>query len=193
MVVGHVVMLLDIRQQIIDDIADHRVAIIIAVVFRPGPIGKRHGMSVRHDDHHRIDLSRCDQIINDVVCAADFGPGGFVVTKTVAEHDDIFSAYQSRGVFRFSKAPVDTGDEAVAAPGGNPRAPMNGTIVALLASTGETVAADTPLLVMEAMKMEHTIRAPVAGSVTEFFYQSGDLVDGEAELLSFEPSGEAEA
>jgi 3-methylcrotonyl-CoA carboxylase alpha subunit len=39
---------------------------------------------------------------------------------------------------------------------------------------------------MEAMKMEHTIRAPVAGTVTEFFFQAGELVDGDAELLNFE-------
>jgi 3-methylcrotonyl-CoA carboxylase alpha subunit len=50
---------------------------------------------------------------------------------------------------------------------------------------GSAVEADTPLLVMEAMKMEHTIRAPAAGKVEAFFYQPGDLVDGGAELLDF--------
>ena len=66
-------------------------------------------------------------------------------------------------------------------------APMNGTIVALLATPGSAVEANTPLLVMEAMKMEHTIRAPVAGTVNAFYYQGGDLVDGGAELLDFTP------
>jgi len=41
-------------------------------------------------------------------------------------------------------------------------------------------------LVMEAMKMEHTIRAPADGKVVEFYFQPGDLVDGGSELLSFE-------
>ncbi len=45
--------------------------------------------------------------------------------------------------------------------------------------------ADTPLLVMEAMKMEHTIRAPAAGVVKAFYFQPGDLVDGGAELVDF--------
>ena len=45
--------------------------------------------------------------------------------------------------------------------------------------------ANAPLLVMEAMKMEHTIRAPDAGTVNAFYYQPGDLVDGGAELLDF--------
>jgi 3-methylcrotonyl-CoA carboxylase alpha subunit len=49
------------------------------------------------------------------------------------------------------------------------------------------VEENTPLLVMEAMKMEHTIRPPATGTVESFFYQPGDLVDGGAELLSFAP------
>ena len=65
---------------------------------------------------------------------------------------------------------------------------MNGTIVALLAEVGSTVEASAPLLVMEAMKMEHTIRAPVDGRVDSFYYQPGDLVDGGAELLAFTAS-----
>ena len=52
---------------------------------------------------------------------------------------------------------------------------------------GQAVAADDALLVMEAMKMEHTIRAPAAGQVEAFYYQPGDLVDGGAELLKFAP------
>ena len=63
---------------------------------------------------------------------------------------------------------------------------MNGTIVALLAKVGSTVEANTPLLVMEAMKMEHTIRAPANGTVESFYYDAGDLVDGGAELVKFE-------
>jgi 3-methylcrotonyl-CoA carboxylase alpha subunit len=39
---------------------------------------------------------------------------------------------------------------------------------------------------MEAMKMEHAIKAPTAGTVTDVFYGIGDLVDGGADLLTFE-------
>jgi 3-methylcrotonyl-CoA carboxylase alpha subunit len=38
---------------------------------------------------------------------------------------------------------------------------------------------------MEAMKMEHTIKAPQDGRVDAFYYAAGDLVDGGAELLQF--------
>jgi 3-methylcrotonyl-CoA carboxylase alpha subunit len=50
---------------------------------------------------------------------------------------------------------------------------------------GDSVSKDQPLLVMEAMKMEHTIRAPAAGKVIEFYYDAGALVDGGAELVNF--------
>ncbi|MCX2979471.1 acetyl/propionyl/methylcrotonyl-CoA carboxylase subunit alpha [Halieaceae bacterium IMCC14734] len=112
---------------------------------------------------------------------------GFKQKLVVAEHDGLFSAYGSSGAFQFATALPDTGEADAGGPGGNPRAPMNGRIVALLAEVGSAVAADAPLLVMEAMKMEYTIRASSAGSVTAFYYQPGELVDGAAELLNFEP------
>ncbi|MFC6440338.1 acetyl/propionyl/methylcrotonyl-CoA carboxylase subunit alpha [Bowmanella sp. JS7-9] len=65
-------------------------------------------------------------------------------------------------------------------------APMNGTIVTHLVKTGEHVEKGTPLLVMEAMKMEHSIVAPTSGQVSEFYYQPGELVNGGADLLAFE-------
>ncbi len=111
---------------------------------------------------------------------------GFRQKLAVAEHDGIWSAYQGSGAFRFSERQADLGDMDAAGSSGNPRAPMNGTIVQLLAEPGTRVEADTALLVMEAMKMEHTIRAPAAGTVTEYYFQAGELVDGDAELLNFE-------
>ncbi|GGC99307.1 acetyl/propionyl-CoA carboxylase subuit alpha [Tersicoccus solisilvae] len=55
-----------------------------------------------------------------------------------------------------------------AATGADPevRTPMPGTVVAMLAETGTVVAAGAPLLVVEAMKMEHTLTAPVDGAAT---------------------------
>ena len=67
-------------------------------------------------------------------------------------------------------------------------APMNGTIVSHGVQAGDSVSAGDVLLIMEAMKMEHTIRAPVDGVVKAFHFQAGDLVDGGAQLLDFEES-----
>ncbi len=63
-------------------------------------------------------------------------------------------------------------------------APMPGKIIALLVSAGERVARGAPLLIMEAMKMEHTINAPSDGTVSELLYAVGDQVDEGAQLLS---------
>ncbi|WLD59377.1 acetyl/propionyl/methylcrotonyl-CoA carboxylase subunit alpha [Salinispirillum sp. LH 10-3-1] len=65
-------------------------------------------------------------------------------------------------------------------------APMNGTMVALLVEPGQRVEANTPLLVMEAMKMEHSIRAPKDGVVNAFYFQPGETVSAGAELVDFE-------
>jgi len=64
-------------------------------------------------------------------------------------------------------------------------APMNGRIVDVFVSAGETVEIDQPLAILEAMKMEHTIRAPVAGTISEVFYAPGDLIDDGAPILAF--------
>ncbi|MFM8467405.1 MAG: acetyl/propionyl/methylcrotonyl-CoA carboxylase subunit alpha [Oxalobacteraceae bacterium] len=70
--------------------------------------------------------------------------------------------------------------------GGRLTAPMPGKIVALLVQAGAQVDKGTPLLIMEAMKMEHTISAPAQGQVTELLYAVGDQVAEGAQLLSFE-------
>lgn len=62
-------------------------------------------------------------------------------------------------------------------------APMNGTVVAVLVANGDEVSEGQALLVMEAMKMEYTIRASHAGTVEQIFYQSGELVSDGAELV----------
>jgi 3-methylcrotonyl-CoA carboxylase alpha subunit len=72
-------------------------------------------------------------------------------------------------------------------------APMNGTIVKLLVEPGTVVTAGTPLLIMEAMKMEHTVRAPANGELTRFLFAPGDLVDGGASLADFSVNSEETA
>ena len=55
-------------------------------------------------------------------------------------------------------------------------APMNGSIVRVLVEPGQVVEAGTALVVLEAMKMEHSIRAPHGGTVKALFCQEGDMV-----------------
>ena len=65
-------------------------------------------------------------------------------------------------------------------------APMPGKVVAVLVAAGAQVAKGTPLLVMEAMKMEHTIAAPADGQVQALLYAVGDQVAEGAALVEFE-------
>ncbi len=67
-------------------------------------------------------------------------------------------------------------------------APMPGKIVALLVAPGAAVKAGQALLVMEAMKMEHTITAPRDTSVKAFLYAVGDQVSEGANLIDFTDS-----
>ena len=62
-------------------------------------------------------------------------------------------------------------------------APMTGRVRKLLVTVGEGVEAGRPLVVLEAMKMEHTIRSPRAGTVRELPHGEGDLVDAGTPLV----------
>ena len=65
-------------------------------------------------------------------------------------------------------------------------APMPGKVIALLAEPGRKVEKGAALLVLEAMKMEHTIKAPRAGLVKAFRFEPGDQVSEGVELVEFE-------
>ncbi len=73
---------------------------------------------------------------------------------------------------------------------GGLRAPMPGKVVTLMAEPGAIVEKGTPLLVLEAMKMEHTITAPRKGKVVSFLVAAGDQVADGAELVEFEGAAE---
>jgi 3-methylcrotonyl-CoA carboxylase alpha subunit len=64
-------------------------------------------------------------------------------------------------------------------------APMPGRVVALAAELGQHVEKGAPLVILEAMKMECTIHAPVAGRVRLFHFAAGDQVSEGVELLEF--------
>ena len=67
-------------------------------------------------------------------------------------------------------------------------APMPSTVVAVLKKQGDKVAAGDRLMILEAMKMEHTIKAPSDGVLRDVFYKVGEQVCEGAELVAIEPS-----
>ena len=80
--------------------------------------------------------------------------------------------------------PLRTSGRQVDALGGL-QAPMPGTVLSSLVEPGTEVEQGTPLLIIEAMKMEHTVKAPSAGRVNGFKYAVGDQIGDGAELVDF--------
>jgi acetyl-CoA/propionyl-CoA carboxylase biotin carboxyl carrier protein len=70
-------------------------------------------------------------------------------------------------------------------------APMPGTVTVVSASVGDEVEAGTPLLVVEAMKMEHVLTAPVAGTVAELGVTAGQTVALDERVAVVTPSASA--
>jgi 3-methylcrotonyl-CoA carboxylase alpha subunit len=74
----------------------------------------------------------------------------------------------------------DAGEDSV-------RAPIPGLVKVVRASAGQAVGKGDPLLVLEAMKMEHTLAAPRDGRVAEVLAAAGELVQEGAVLVRLEP------
>jgi 3-methylcrotonyl-CoA carboxylase alpha subunit len=68
-------------------------------------------------------------------------------------------------------------------------APMPGTVIRIVAEAGVELAAGAPVLVLEAMKMEHTLRVPASGRLVSFNCAVGDFVQEGADLADFEATG----
>ena len=69
---------------------------------------------------------------------------------------------------------------------GSLAAPMPGRVIKLFVQPGTQVEKGQPLLILEAMKMEHTITAPAAGTVKAIHYAAGEQVLEGAELVNIE-------
>jgi 3-methylcrotonyl-CoA carboxylase alpha subunit len=67
-------------------------------------------------------------------------------------------------------------------------APLPGTVVALLAEEGATLEKGAPILTLEVMKMEQTLRAPYAGVLKKIRCKVGDIVGEGVELAEIEPA-----
>jgi 3-methylcrotonyl-CoA carboxylase alpha subunit len=113
--------------------------------------------------------------------------GDQAVHGTVRRDGENFHVFASgRHVVLAYNDPMAHAGEAEAT-GGRLTAPMPGKVVAVLVAKGQQVKQGDALVIMEAMKMEHTIGAPSDGLVEEILYQVGDQVADGAPLLAFKP------
>ncbi|MDR5775232.1 MULTISPECIES: acetyl/propionyl/methylcrotonyl-CoA carboxylase subunit alpha [unclassified Caballeronia] len=106
---------------------------------------------------------------------------------TVFTEGDIFHVFLEGAEFQFEwqNLMAHAGD---AEHEGRLTAPMPGKVIAVLVEAGAMVARGAPLIVMEAMKMEHTIVAPTAGKIGEILFDVGDQVADGSQLLVLETS-----
>ena len=92
---------------------------------------------------------------------------------------------QSTFALRAEDDPDDRGGVA-----GECRAPLPGAVTKVLVALGDTVAEGEGLVVLEAMKMEHTLRAAGTGTVRRIVTEPGQQVDVGDLLVELEPTGD---
>lgn len=90
-------------------------------------------------------------------------------------------------VFEFRRAASGRG---TAAERGDLLAPMPGRVLKNFVEPGQVVERGQVLLILEAMKMEHAIRAPREGTLTRLAHREGDLVEAGVALAEIVPSPE---
>jgi acetyl-CoA/propionyl-CoA carboxylase biotin carboxyl carrier protein len=83
--------------------------------------------------------------------------------------------------------PLDAARRTEQDPGGVVHAPMPGAVIAVDVAEGQRVTAGARLLVLEAMKMEHVLTAPITGVVRKLRARPGDTVEHNAVLLVVDP------
>ncbi|QWF22022.1 acetyl/propionyl-CoA carboxylase subunit alpha [Nocardioides sp. LMS-CY] len=100
---------------------------------------------------------------------------GVRTTYAVAVHGDAVYVDSSRGHVRLTRVPrfVDPAEQVAS---GSLLAPMPGTVVSVAVEAGQRVESGQPVLVLEAMKMQHPVAAPHAGTVTEIDVKPGAQV-----------------
>ena len=156
------------------DFADEANSYALAVGYRPS------GWSIRHAGVEAA-MSLAEQHDQQLSIKLD----GATVRGTVVRNGEAFHVFTGGAHFVLDyKDPLAHAGEAEAE-GGRLTAPMPGKIVAVLVGKGKSVEKGAPLLIMEAMKMEHTIAAPANGVVEDLLYAVGDQVAEGAQLLVF--------
>lgn len=106
----------------------------------------------------------------------------------VDSNEQHLTLYTEQGSIIIQRFRWNKSDSSAALHKGQLTAPMPATVVAILKSIGDEVKVGERLIVLEAMKMEHTIHAPIDGVLLEIFYTVGAQVSEGAELLSLSES-----
>jgi len=104
------------------------------------------------------------------------------VEAQIIEHENKLHIFTHGNAVELGFIDHDHGDDDQGN-SGNLTAPMPGTVVTVSVNVGDVVTKNQPLLILEAMKMEHTISAPDDGIIEQVLYQAGEMVEDGAELI----------
>jgi 3-methylcrotonyl-CoA carboxylase alpha subunit len=147
----------------------------------------RHALVVRPRGVDRIEVSEGDRAVEAGFARdgdrlmVDVGGARFGASVIAAGEDRFVFAAGVRRRLRLVDPLAHAGEEEPH--GGHMTAPMSGTVVAVMVKAGDKVAKGAPLIVLEAMKMEHTIAAPSEGIVAAVHFAVGDRVAEGADLV----------
>ena len=142
----------------------------------------------------RVGYPRCDVTLNSLthdVAARAGNPcynveliiDGLRRRVVLATSGDEWWAQTAGGPLRITALPLLPEPRRNAGVGGSLRAPLPGTVLAVLVEAGQQVDEGQPLIKLEAMKMEYTIRAAAAGVVEVIYHAPGDSVAADALLV----------
>jgi 3-methylcrotonyl-CoA carboxylase alpha subunit len=144
--------------------------------------------------HYRPDGFALDLPGGRAEARGELGPDGILladldgrrVTGSIVRHEGDIAVLRPGGIHRLRLVdPLHVAAAAEAGPG-RLTAPMPGKVIQVHVTTGQAVERGAPLMVLEAMKMEHGISAPADGKIAQVHYAAGDLVEEGAELIAFE-------
>jgi 3-methylcrotonyl-CoA carboxylase alpha subunit len=171
----------------------------------------RHGWRLNEDNHHAFVLLDAGMRKRIVAHYRGGGyllelPGGGRTTASASQADDgtidveldgkrsratvvrcagELTVFSGGGSYRLEfEKPIAVEEED---PSGRLVSPLPGSVIQVLVGSGETVAKGQALMIIEAMKMEHTISAPKRGTVRQLYFSKGDQVAEGAQLFEFEP------
>ena len=129
-----------------------------------------------------------------VLISEDMGVelNGSSISATVVGDGDTLHVFHEGGHWRLGIYDPLAAAEAHEGASGGLTAPMPGKVAAVHVKAGDAVVAGQPLIVVEAMKMEHSIHAPADGAVTEVRFKTGDQVqEGEVLVVVEESAADA--
>jgi 3-methylcrotonyl-CoA carboxylase alpha subunit len=106
---------------------------------------------------------------------------------TVLDHGSVTAVFLAGENWRLIEVDPLAAHEGDDPGAGRLTAPMPGRVTQLLVEAGDAVRRGEPLMIIEAMKMEHTVAAPVDGIVDAVRFTVGDLVEEGAELIALAP------